>query len=209
MTPLTVNEASVQAFDSIMPLAQEGAVAPDASSRKVNVPKTRYNSPSPSLTSTTTPQRAFNSIIPQAQDSTFRAGMLHAGQYRDGGGNATFTKSKFKVKPTLSDFVVDVQTVARKTFAEDPTALSYFKRTYFVEFLGIADMSDPLDLTPDGRDKYFAAHLDRYDSKDRAAVMNLDRRVRETLGAAFIEYGLYPFGHYMNHADLDVRKALE
>jgi hypothetical protein len=189
LTPLTEHEHGVQAFGEAIPLAQEASI-----------PGSQLH------------QLAFTDIVPLAQDGTFTAGQLKAMTYRDSGGSATSTRNKFKVKPSMSDFVIDVHNVARKalTIAE----FGYFKQTYFTEFLGIATMDGDghivdQDRTPDGRDKFFAEFLTRYRFEDHEAVIAYDRGVRRKVGAALIENGIHPFRDYMNQGDLDVRKRFE
>lgn len=195
MTPLTSNERSVQAFEEVVPLAQEGSVTGRIPAPTIPVP----------------PQHAFAATVSQAQENndpqkspTIRA---VASPVREQ-GKATFTNNKFKVKPSAIDFVIDVQNIARRVLTQ--AEFGYFKRTYFgSDPLGIANMNDPIDLTPDGEDKFFARHLDRFHPEDRALVAQYDRNIRTKLGAAFIEHGLHPYSRYMNHADEDVRKRFE
>jgi hypothetical protein len=185
LTPLTLNEHSEHAFGIVVSRAQEGTIEPQA---------------------------AFERTITHAQDGTQSAGRLSAGTYKDSGGPATYTHNKYKVKPSMIDFVIDVHNIANKTLS--PAEFSYFKRTYFVEFLGIAEMDsngviDQLDSTPDGSDKFFAEHLEKYRPEDRDFIARKDADIRVRLGKAFIEHGLHPFDVYMNHDDLDIRKRFE
>lgn len=189
MTPLTEHEHSVQAFVTTIPLAQEGSI-----------PGSQLH------------HLAFTDIVPLAQDGTFSAGRLSAGTYRDSGGTATYTHNKFKIKPSMSDFVIDVQTVARKALSREE--FEYFKRTYFSEFLGIAELDSngqivAQDRTADGKDKFFTEFLKRFRYEDHEKVIAYDRQVRRKVGAALIENEIHPFRTYMNQDDLDVRKRFE
>jgi hypothetical protein len=189
LTSLTEHERSMLAFGKTMPIAQEGSVP-----------------------GSTLDHLAFTDIVPLAQDGTITAGMLKAANYRDSGGKATFTNNKFKVKPSISDFVIDVQNVARKALTAEE--FTYFKRTYFNEFLGIAEMNESgeiagPDRTPDGRDKFFSAFLLRFKPEDRETVAAFDRNIRMKVGAALIATGVHPYRTYMNQGDLDVRKRFE
>lgn len=181
MTPLSLREQSVQAFASIIPPAQEGHISPQA---------------------------AFASIMPQAQDGSFETGRLSAGAHSiSDGGQATFTRNHYKVKPSISDFVVDVELAARRSLTVEE--FNYFKRTYFVEFLGVADLRDAMDCTPDGRDKFFAKFLESFPEDKRHEIEMFDRGIREKVGAALIARGIYPYNQYMNFSDLDVRKRFD
>lgn len=179
MTLYTSNELSALAFRKTVEAVQEGSVTGNT----------------PSLA-------AFLDIVPRAQDGSQSAALIGAMSYHDAGGKATSTRNKFKVKPSMSDFVVDVQNIARKFLTSDEHA--YFTQTYLTEYLGIADELDRLDLTPDGKDKYMEQHLSRFKPEDRQKVRDYDTNIRTKLGAAFIEHGLHPFDLYMNLADEDI-----
>lgn len=190
MTPLTENEHSLRAFVSTIPAAQEGSVSPGSELQHL----------------------AFTDIVPKAQDGTFSAGRLSAAAYGDRGGSATFTNNKFKVKPSMSDFVIDVHNTARRALTAEE--FTYFKQTYFSEFLGIAETDGhgrivKQDCTQDGRDKFFVGFLERFNPEDHDAVIAYDRCVRMKVGAAFIQFGIHPYRIYSNQEDLDVRKRFE
>lgn len=190
MTPLLTQneietELGVDAFNNVIPKSQEASVT------------SRFN-----------PDKAFDSVISHAQDvDQTVADRIKQVNFRDTGGKATYTKNSFKVKPTLVDFVIDVETTAIRALTAYEFA--YFKETYFVRYLGIADLGNPLEVTADGRDKFFAEFIESYPVEKREQIAILDRIVRIKVGAALNANGVYPLELYMNHLDEDVRKRLE
>jgi hypothetical protein len=187
VTPMSQHEHEVRAFEHNIQIAQEASI-----------PGTQLH------------HLAFADIVPRAQDGTVTAGQLKAMTYRDSGGSATSTRNKFKVKPTMSDFVIDVHNAARRALTSDE--FDYFKQTYFTEFLGIAEMDGDgciveQDRTQDGRDKFFAEFLNRFDYEDYASVIEYDRSVRRKVGAALIQFGIHPYRDYVNAGDLDIQTA--
>lgn len=191
MTALSQREQSAAAFASVLPKAQEA-----------NIPVGEYQS-----------RLAFREAVSRAQEDRESAGRLNAARYGNSGGKATHTKNVFKVIPTKSDFVCDVYKTARRVLSK--VDFNYFIKFYLCDALdgiyplGIADMRDPLDKTPAGEDKFLAAHLNRYAPQKRREVANFDRDLRETLGAAFIQNGIYPVDAYFNEAREDVRHKRE
>ena len=86
----------------------------------------------------------------------------------------------------------------------------YFMQTYFEEYLSIAETDAKgrvveCDSTFDGRDRFFADYLMKFKPEHRATITAYDHEIRATLGAAFIETGLYPFSFYINSGDQDIR----
>jgi hypothetical protein len=184
-------EVNTAVFESIIPKAQELAHGSQ---------KDMLSPVAASVASS-----AFIEIVPKAYESSQAGGRLSAGNVnKNDVGNATYTNQKYVVRPSLSDFVVDVELIARKTL--DETEFRYFKRFYLVEGLRIADMRDQDDKTKDGQDKYFVEHLEaNYPADKHEAIRVFDKRIREKLGAAFIATGVYPFNLYMNFSRCDVR----
>jgi type 1 glutamine amidotransferase len=167
MTPLTQNEQNAHVFASVVGRAQEASI-PSAASLTPPPPQSRYE------------REAFLSVVTKAQEGVHTVGSLGAMAYRDSGGKATSTRNKFKVKPLLIDYLVDVQNVARKTLTA--IEFAYFYSTYFVKYTPVDEVS-------------------MFDSADQ--------EIRRKLGEAFIQFEIYPFNVYMNHADQDVRKRFE
>lgn len=194
---ITYNEHHAQTFNDVVPAAQEASI-PKKDSTQSSTRKEADDI-----------KGAFLDVVPKAQEGNRTRGSIPAMNYSDKGGTATYTHNKFKVAPSLSDFLVDVQNTARKRL--EPHEYSYFMRTYFgTEYLGIADMSDPRDLDAQGRDRYFTEFLHRkYKPEDHATVSLFDQRIRQKLGKAFNELGIAPYSTYMNQDDNDVRKRFE
>jgi hypothetical protein len=127
--------------------------------------------------------RAFASTIVDVQNSRTR-GTIKTIRYGQDRGRPAHTSSPCKVRPNLSDFAIDIWNTARRHLT--PGELLYFRQTYFNfdECLQFKQVT-----VSDG---YY----------------RIDSAIRERLGAAFIEVGLYPIAGYLNYAVLDVRKEL-
>jgi hypothetical protein len=151
--------------------------------------------------------RAFADVLSKAQEPR---SMIGAGGHSiSDTGKATFTKNKWAVKPSVSDFLADAQLITRKVLSE--SELNYFTRTYFGDihtgYLGIADPRDPKDWTADRKDKFFEVHIAKYDPAHQQQVRDLDASIRERLGAAYIDAELYPQSWYFNKAGIDIRNT--
>lgn len=212
---LSEKETSAEVFGRITSQVQEAAhgskkdaLEPGGNVKPRPLGNVNVNADTAKETKGINSSTAFNEIVPQAFQARQDAGRMRAGGFKmKDSGKVEYSHQKYIVKPSLTDFVVDVEGVARKTLSE--VEFGYFKRVYLIGCLSVANAHDPLDLTPDGRDKYFTAHLENYPVDQREAIAVFDRNLREKLGAAFIANGIYPFNMYMNYTKQDMRVAAE
>lgn len=152
---------------------------------------------------------AFRETVQRAQEPENPVQAMNHSNNK-GEGKVTFKKQKFVVTPSLSDFVADVQLTARRILTQ--SEFHYFQRTYFGDmttgYLGIADADDPLDLTPDGKDKFFEKHIASYPVSVQQEVRKLDHKIRVRLGEEFMKVGLFPESFYFNQDRQDIRKPM-
>ena len=152
------------------------------------------------------PANAFQEVVTHYQDSSLSASSISAVDFsRPGsdGGKVTHSKNTFKERPTLSDYVCDVEINARRVLSL--TEFSYFRKYYLVEMLPVADPEDTDDWF-EGQDAWLLEHLMSYDAAVRDEVASMDQGIRERLGARFIEVGIYPTTKYFDKQDIRIKR---
>ena len=163
---------------------------------------------------------AFAKVINKAQE--LATTHLSARGFRLGSqeGKNDHKGRSYIMRPSASDFLCDVTLAARPHSGltstetnrlhpapqlQDKKDFEHFQGVYFKEMVSIADPNDSTDWQ-DGEDRYFSKFLREVvkDAEDWAAVMERDSRVRQTVGARFMDLGLFPVENYF--AAVDVRR---
>jgi hypothetical protein len=145
---------------------------------------------------------AFETVISSYQEAISVSGTMSAVNFEmNGAGKATHTKNSCLVKPSVSDFLADVEISARRSL--DEMELVYFKSSYQSTNVVIANR---MEQKEHGHDRFLAAHLESYSHDAREHIKALDARVRENLGARLVEVGIFPLNKYRAPVDVSKQK---
>jgi hypothetical protein len=141
---------------------------------------------------------AFQTIISLYQEKSSSSGLIRAVEYNEKSqtGKVTFTGRSCVVKASDSDFICDVELVARKT-------LSPFEWGYFVKYYKSSNVVviSPEDIPAGGKDEKLQEHIESYRPEGQETVARFDKHFREKVGKALIQYRLATYGAYREERD--------
>jgi len=131
------------------------------------------------------------------QETAISSGGLKAMEYSKGAesGKATNTGNSQNVQPSPSDLICDIELAARK--ALKPGDFSYFTLYYKT-----CDVVVQLPEAYEELDDCLENHVASFPEHQQAAVRSIDSRMREVLGAYFIQVGISPTKVYMGSVDV-------
>jgi excisionase family DNA binding protein len=141
--------------------------------------------------------KAFEFVVCRYQESQGSAVGLQAINYEKAAKSGHGSKVTSKVKPTISDFMADVEICVRRCLT--PPEQGYFNLYY----ASCAVVVEPKDVD------CLKKHIESFPEKYRAAVASIDKRIRLKLGARLIEVGISPFSEYVREFDVRQPKLKE
>ena len=139
--------------------------------------------------------RAFEQCVCAYQEKVETSDAIKATDYEQGteAGNATFTGRSCVVQPSISDFICDIEIVARRSL----TAVEFW---YFNKYY-----KSCVVLVEEGSTEPLQNHIQSVPEKYRKAVAIVDARMRAKMGARLIDVGIWPVEAYLYPEDVSGR----
>ena len=145
------------------------------------------------------PLEAFRNTVSALQQATQTNHFLPATDYeRPQGGQASYTHRTSIIRPTLSDFIADVELAARRCL--NAGELGFFGSLYASCKVVVTERAR------DTEDTSLDDLLQTRPEREWPAVRSLDNKIREKLGKHFLDCEIYPFSVYMEAKDVSGRK---
>jgi hypothetical protein len=144
--------------------------------------------------------RAFQQVLSIYQEKAQSSGTIPVMDYATniGAGEADHTGSSSLVRPSVSDFLCDVEIAGRRALTDSEFA--YFKHFYLSGEVVVYTQGD---INQAGSDFTLDAHIESFREKGLAdAVASLDRRVREKVGQRLFHLKISPLSAYMEPVDV-------